>query len=134
MFSYRWCPLSHEHSSIYQDIPLYTVDEFHERAPEALRQESTASDHALMLARLNFELQERQRCVLELCLTVKYLCNSYLCARLDQKLKQLTQAKEELLRQSKEKSTSADNVNAQLDLLLKVCSVSRLLGLILMNL
>ena len=40
--------------------------------------------------------------------------------RLDQRLKQLTQEKDELLRQSKEKSTCADSVNAQLDLLLKV--------------
>ena len=56
--------LSHVFSSVYQDIPLYTLDEFHERAPESLRDESTASDHALMLARLNYELQERQRYVI----------------------------------------------------------------------
>ena len=48
--------------SIYQDIPLYSEDEFLEKAPEASRSVEVLSDeHALMLARLNFELAERQR-------------------------------------------------------------------------
>ena len=49
--------------SIYQDIPLYTQEEFMERAPEDMRtEEIVENEHALMTNRLNFELAERQRC------------------------------------------------------------------------
>lgn len=49
-----------EFQSIYQDIPLHSLEEF-----KAARTESDALDesdpHALMLARLHFELKERKR-------------------------------------------------------------------------
>ena len=48
--------------SIYQDIPLYSEEEFVLKAPESMRTEETLEDeHVLMLSRLNFELMERQR-------------------------------------------------------------------------
>jgi THO complex subunit 5 len=49
-------------SSIYQDVPLYTIEEFQRLAPEEARTEEVLSDeHQLMLNRLSFELAERQR-------------------------------------------------------------------------
>lgn len=54
----------HANRSIYQDIPLYSDEEFLEKAPEDMRTDDTMSDeHQLMLNRLNFELAERQRSV-----------------------------------------------------------------------
>jgi len=48
--------------SIYQEIPLYTLDEYKELAPEEARtDEILADEHQLMISRLNFELAERQR-------------------------------------------------------------------------
>ena len=50
------------HSSIHQDVPLYSLDEFKRLAPEEARTEEVLSDeHQLMLNRLSFELAERQR-------------------------------------------------------------------------
>lgn len=52
-------------SSVYQDIPLYSLDEFRERAPAEARTEEVLQDeHQLMLNRLSFELAERQRYVI----------------------------------------------------------------------
>lgn len=49
-------------SSIYQDVPLYGLDEFKRLAPEEARTDNVLSDeHQLMLNRLSFELAERQR-------------------------------------------------------------------------
>jgi THO complex subunit 5 len=49
-------------SSIYQDIPLYGLDEFMSLAPqEARTDDALHNDHQLMLNRLSFELVERQR-------------------------------------------------------------------------
>lgn len=51
-----------DHRSIYQDIPLYSEEEFLEKAPESLHtEEALSNEHLLMLNRLNFELAERQR-------------------------------------------------------------------------
>ncbi|KAI0081818.1 hypothetical protein K474DRAFT_1587223 [Panus rudis PR-1116 ss-1] len=87
-------------ASIFQDVPMYSLEEFIERAPEDARTEEILSnEHALMLSRLNFELQERQR--------------------LERRQKELLQQKEELLKEGKVKSTAADNVKAQLDILMK---------------
>jgi len=48
--------------SIYQDVPLYTLEEFERLAPEEARTEGVLNDeHQLMLNRLSFELAERQR-------------------------------------------------------------------------
>lgn len=49
-------------SSIYQDIPFHSLEEFCELAPEELRSaEVLENEHQLMLNRLSFELSERQR-------------------------------------------------------------------------
>lgn len=50
--------------SIYQDVPLYGLEEFKRLAPEEACNERVLTDeHQLMLNRLSFELAERQRCV-----------------------------------------------------------------------
>lgn len=57
-----WHRLTCRVRSIYQDIPLYSEEEFLEKAPESLRiEEALSNEHVLMLSRLNFELAERQR-------------------------------------------------------------------------
>ncbi len=48
--------------SIYQDTAMHTEEEFVELAGEEDKTEAALSDpHAMMLARLRFELKERQR-------------------------------------------------------------------------
>jgi THO complex subunit 5 len=87
-------------ASIYQDIPLYSIEEFKVLAPaEARTEDALANEHQLMLNRLNFELTERQR--------------------LDLRKKELTQQKEMLLKESKLKASTMDNVKSQLDMLMK---------------
>ena len=52
----------HIFSSIYQDVPLYSLDGFVQLAPpEARTEDVLADEHQLMLNRLSFELAERQR-------------------------------------------------------------------------
>jgi hypothetical protein len=52
------------YSSIYQEIPLHSLEEFEQLAPEESKTgEVLADEHQLMLNRLSFELAERQRCV-----------------------------------------------------------------------
>ena len=93
-------------ASIYQDVPLYTVEDFKQLAPEELRTpEVLANEHQLMLNRLSFELTERQR--------------------LDQKKRELLKQKEELLKQSKAKAVTADTVKAQLESLIKTATESQ---------
>ncbi|KAF9568885.1 hypothetical protein CPC08DRAFT_739343 [Agrocybe pediades] len=90
-------------ASIYQDIPLYTMQEFMQLAPEESRtDEILADDHQLMINRLNFELAERQR--------------------LERKRKELAQNKDDLLKESKAKSATVDNVKSQIDLLYKTAT------------
>lgn len=49
-------------SSVYQDVPVHSLEEFVQLAPEEAKSESVLSDeHQLMLNRLSFELAERQR-------------------------------------------------------------------------
>ncbi|EGO01903.1 hypothetical protein SERLA73DRAFT_132548 [Serpula lacrymans var. lacrymans S7.3] len=49
-------------ASIYQDVPLYSLDEFKQLAPlEARGDDVLNNPHQLMLNRLSFELAERQR-------------------------------------------------------------------------
>jgi len=86
-------------SSIYQDVPLYNMEQFKELAPpEAL----VNDEHQLMLNRLSFELAERQR--------------------LELKKKQLSAQKEELLQESKAKQVTYDNVKSQVDKLMKMAA------------
>ncbi|KAH8118266.1 Fms-interacting protein-domain-containing protein [Phellopilus nigrolimitatus] len=90
-------------ASIYQDVSLHSVEEFFELAPEESRtDEVRENEHQLMLKRLSFELAERQR--------------------LDQKRKELMHKKDDLLKQSKAKVTTMDNVKSQIDTLMKTAS------------
>ncbi|KAF4574599.1 THOC5 family protein [Pleurotus pulmonarius] len=86
-------------ASIYQDIPLYSLEEFKDLAPPEAQ---TDDQHQLMLNRLAFELAERQR--------------------LDTKKKELVQQKEQLLKQSKTQVSTMDNVKAQIDALVKTAA------------
>jgi len=84
-------------------VPLYSLNEFIQQAPpEARTEEALADEHQLMLNRLSFELAERQR--------------------LDQKQKDLIQQKEDLLRETKAKSSTLENVKTQIDFLVKTAS------------
>ncbi|KAJ7498906.1 Fms-interacting protein-domain-containing protein [Mycena latifolia] len=90
-------------ASVYQDIPLYTLDEFKLLAPPEARTEEVLSDeHQLLLNRLSFEFVERQR--------------------LDKMKKELLQQKEELLKESKAKSNTMDSVKAQIETLVKAAA------------
>jgi hypothetical protein len=55
---------------LYTDVDMYTLDEFMEKAPEELRAPNIDA-HTLMLNRLQFELQERERYTLKLLLFIK---------------------------------------------------------------
>jgi THO complex subunit 5 len=106
-------------SSIHQDVPLYSLDEFKRRAPEEARTGGVLSDeHQLMLNRLSFELAERQRCAISVYHMV--ILTNHVTQRLDLKKKELVQQKEELLKESKIKVTTMDNVKSQIDVLMKV--------------
>ena len=54
--------LAFDDRSIFQDVPLCSVEEFTQQATEEMRREDVMSnEHQLMLNRLSFELSERQR-------------------------------------------------------------------------
>ncbi|KAJ7771381.1 Fms-interacting protein-domain-containing protein [Mycena maculata] len=90
-------------ASVYQDIPLYTLDEFKVLAPpEASTDDVLSDEHQLLLNRLSFEFVERQR--------------------LDKMKKELIQQKEELLKESKAKLSTMDSVKTQIETLVKVAS------------
>ncbi|KAL0950005.1 hypothetical protein HGRIS_010015 [Hohenbuehelia grisea] len=90
-------------ASVYQDVPLYTLDDFIQIAPPEARSDDVLTDeHQLMLNRLSFELAERQR--------------------LDLKRRELLKKKEEMLKQSKSKQDTLDNVKSQIDQLIKSAS------------
>ncbi|KAH9006996.1 Fms-interacting protein-domain-containing protein [Lactarius hatsudake] len=90
-------------ASVYQDIQMYSVEQFIELSPpEAHTEEALSNEHQLMLNRLGFELVERQR--------------------LDRKVKELTQEKEELLKSSKVQATTMEGVKVQIETLLKTAS------------
>ncbi|KAI0003077.1 Fms-interacting protein-domain-containing protein [Russula compacta] len=90
-------------ASVYQDIQMYSVEQFIELSPQEAHSEDVLSDeHQLMLNRLGFELVERQR--------------------LDRKVKELAQEKEELLKTSKSQSATIENVKVQVETLLKTAS------------
>ncbi|KAI6151909.1 Fms-interacting protein-domain-containing protein [Pisolithus tinctorius] len=90
-------------ASIYQDVPLHSLEEFQQMAPPEARTEDVLDNpHQLMLNRLSFELAERQR--------------------LDLKRKELVLIKEELLKQSKVKSATVDSVKSQIDALMKTAT------------
>jgi len=90
-------------ASVYQDIQMYSVEQFIELSPpEAHSDDVLANEHQLMLNRLGFELVERQR--------------------LDQRAKELAQEKEELLKSSKSQAATTESVKLQIETLLKTAS------------
>ncbi|KAI0284943.1 THO complex, subunit 5 [Russula aff. rugulosa BPL654] len=90
-------------ASVYQDIQMYSVEQFVELSPSEAHSEDVLSDeHQLMLNRLGFELVERQR--------------------LDRRVKELAQEKEELLKSSKSQAATTESVKMQIETLLKTAS------------
>ncbi|KAJ2931680.1 hypothetical protein H1R20_g5387, partial [Candolleomyces eurysporus] len=88
-------------ASIYQDVPLHSLEDFMELAPEEARRPDE-DEHQLMLNRLSFELAERQR--------------------LDRKRRDLLKQKEDLLKESKAKTATMENVKSQIELLIKTAT------------
>ncbi|KAL1722274.1 Fms-interacting protein-domain-containing protein [Schizophyllum commune] len=86
-------------ASIYQDIPLYPIDEFRRLAPPEAHSDDP---HQLMLNRLSFELVERQR--------------------LEMRRAELEKQKEKLLAESKAKADRMKDVKQEIEGLSKVCS------------
>ncbi|GJJ07465.1 hypothetical protein Clacol_001667 [Clathrus columnatus] len=83
-------------ASIYQDISLYSLEEFLKLAPPELQTEDILqTEHQLMLTRLNFELTERQR--------------------LDEFKKQLVTERDNLLKESRERQSKLDIINFQIE-------------------
>ncbi|KAH8830905.1 Fms-interacting protein-domain-containing protein [Flagelloscypha sp. PMI_526] len=87
-------------ASVYQDVPLHSMEDFVVLAPEEARtKEVLADEHALMVTRLSFEIAERMR--------------------LENRRKELAKEKEELLHLSKKNVSTMDNVKTQIDHLMK---------------
>ncbi|TBU49574.1 Fms-interacting protein-domain-containing protein [Dichomitus squalens] len=90
-------------ASVYQDIPVHSLEEFIQLAPEAARTDDVLTDeHQLMLNRLSFELSERQR--------------------LDQRRKELIKEKEALLKESRAKLATMESVKTHIDNLMKTAT------------
>ena len=107
-------------SSVYQDVPLHSLEDFQRLAPEEARNDSVMeNEHQLMLNRLSFELAERQRYATNP-MDWDVLHELISGGRLDLKRKELIQAKEEMIKESKTKATTMENVKAQIDTLVKV--------------
>ncbi|CAE6523114.1 unnamed protein product [Rhizoctonia solani] len=88
-------------NSIYQEIPLHTMDEFMSIAPEEAKSEEILKDeHQLLLGRLNLELSER--------------------TRLDAQKKQMIAEKERLLSENKKAEGGLDSLVGELDSLAKI--------------
>ncbi|CAE7111872.1 unnamed protein product [Rhizoctonia solani] len=88
-------------NSIYQEIPLHTIDEFMGIAPEEAKSEEVLKDeHQLLLRRLNLELSER--------------------TRLDAQKKQMIAEKERLLSENKKAESGLDALVGDLDSLAKI--------------
>ncbi|QRV87630.1 THO complex subunit 5 [Ceratobasidium sp. AG-Ba] len=88
-------------NSIYQDVPLQSLEEFISIAPEEARTEEILGDeHQLLLRRLNLELSERMR--------------------LDAQKKQMIMEKEKLLSENKKAESGLDALVVELDELSKV--------------
>lgn len=106
-------------SSVYQDIQMYSIEQFIELSPSEAHSEDVLSDeHQLMLNRLGFELVERQRFNEFLSATVG-LTHAHF-ARLDRKVKELAQEKEEVIKTSKSQAATTESVKMQIEALLKV--------------
>jgi len=106
-------------------VPLYSVDEFKRLAPQEARTDHVLSDdHQLMLNRLSFELAERQRLAFPSDYMSTHPNLTTITPSLDLKKKELTQCKEDLLKESKSKLSTMDNVKTQIETLMKASSLS----------
>jgi THO complex subunit 5 len=98
---------------------MYSIEQFIELSPSEAHSEDVLSDeHQLTLNRLGFELVERQRFNEFLSATIG-LTHAHF-ARLDRKVKELAQEKEELLKSSKSQAATTESVKTQIETLLKV--------------
>jgi len=98
---------------------MYSVEQFVELSPSEAHSEDLWSDeHQLMLNRLGFELVERQR-FNEFSAATIGLTHAHF-ARLDRKVKELAQEKEDLLKTSKSQAATTEGVKMQIETLLKV--------------
>ncbi|TFK55721.1 hypothetical protein OE88DRAFT_1652158 [Heliocybe sulcata] len=87
-------------ASVYQDIPIYPLEEFIQLAPDEHKTEDVlANEHQLMLNRLSFELSERQK--------------------LSQRNEELETRRDQMQKESKAKQALTDNVKAHIDTLMK---------------
>ncbi len=103
--------------SVYQDIPVHSLEEFMLLAPEEARTKEVLTDeHQLMLNRLSFELSERQRCAT----AASYHSPTHRVSRLDLRRKELVKEKEALLKESKAKLATMESVKSHIDTLMKV--------------
>ena len=98
---------------------MYSIEQFIELSPSEAHSEDVLSDeHQLTLNRLGFELVERQR-FNEFSSATIGLTHAHF-ARLDRKVKELAQEKEELLKSSKSQATTTESVKMQIEALWKV--------------
>ncbi|EPQ59250.1 hypothetical protein GLOTRDRAFT_33218 [Gloeophyllum trabeum ATCC 11539] len=87
-------------ASIYQDVPIYEMEEFLQLAPAELRTEEVLADeHQLLLNRLSFELSERQK--------------------LSQRYEELRARRDQMLKESKAKQALTETVKGHIDTLMK---------------
>ncbi|KZT24486.1 hypothetical protein NEOLEDRAFT_1134859 [Neolentinus lepideus HHB14362 ss-1] len=87
-------------ASVYQDVPIYPLEEFIQLAPHELKAEYVlANEHQLMLNRLAFELSERQK--------------------LSQRNEELKARRDQMLKESKAKQALTETVKTQIDTLMK---------------
>ncbi|KAL1747227.1 Fms-interacting protein-domain-containing protein [Schizophyllum fasciatum] len=89
-------------ASIYQDIPLYPIEEFRQLAPPEAHSDDP---HQLMLNRLSFELVERQR--------------------LEVRRVELEKQKEKLLAESKAKADRMKDVKQEIETLAKAAHAAQ---------
>ena len=98
---------------------MYSIEQFIELSPtEAHSEDVLSNEHQLMLNRLGFELVERQRFNGFSSATIR-LAHAHF-ARLDRKVKELAQEKEEVLKTSKSQAATTESVKTQIEALLKV--------------
>jgi hypothetical protein len=100
---------------------MYSVEQFIELSPsEAHSEDVLSDDHQLMLNRLGFELVERQRFNNFSSSSATIRLTHAHFSRLDRRVKELAQEKEELLKSSKSQAATTESVKTQIETLLKV--------------
>ncbi|VDC07313.1 unnamed protein product [Peniophora sp. CBMAI 1063] len=87
-------------ASIYQDIPMHSLEDFMILAPENARTEGVLADrHELMKARLAYELESQQK--------------------LEGRWNALTAERDELLKETKDQTAAADKLQTLVDQVMK---------------